>query len=123
MLDLDWLVRRGPWQDRAACRGVKAPDVFFPDTGTSPAPARAVCKGCPVAEECLQFALAEGIREGVWGGKTATERRRLRPTKAPRQVYQYCERGLHRLIGGNVIAREDGTRGCVRCANAEAVAA
>lgn len=39
---------------------------------------KAVCASCLVREECLAYALAESITEGVWGGMTTRERRELR---------------------------------------------
>ena len=68
------------WRLEAACRGWPQPEVFFPGRGDTNAvrAARAVCAGCPVREPCLAFALAEHILEGVWGGTSERQRRRLR---------------------------------------------
>ena len=60
-----------------ACRGAD-PDLFFPDRGESLEPAKAVCAGCVVREECLEHALRVGERFGVWGGTSERERRRIR---------------------------------------------
>ena len=62
------------WEELANCRGI-ATDLFFPQRGESPEPARTVCHGCTVREECLDTALQRGERFGVWGGLTALERR------------------------------------------------
>lgn len=43
--------------------------------------AKAVCRSCPVRETCLQYALEEGIRDGIWGGRTGSERRNIRYPK------------------------------------------
>lgn len=52
---------------------------FFPERGASSEPARAVCKRCLVREECLDWATAQRIPDGIWGGLDAPERReRLR---------------------------------------------
>jgi WhiB family redox-sensing transcriptional regulator len=64
------------WRNRAACRGID-PDIFFPVTDDDAEPAKAVCNVCPVREACLEFALAAREREGVWGGATERERRRI----------------------------------------------
>lgn len=64
------------WRNRAACRGID-PDIFFPVTDEEAGPAKAVCDVCPVREACLEFALAAREREGVWGGATERERRRI----------------------------------------------
>ena len=65
------------WRDDAACRGLDT-DVFFPVTDEEAEEAKAICETCPVREECLEFALATRQEDGVWGGLTETERRRLR---------------------------------------------
>lgn len=71
------------WRHRAACRD-EDPDLFFPVATTGPvferqvAEAKGVCWGyCPVRSECLSWALQTRQREGVWGGKTAEERRAM----------------------------------------------
>jgi WhiB family redox-sensing transcriptional regulator len=64
------------WRQHAACRGVD-PDVFYPVTDEEADPAKAVCGLCPVATACLEFALATREKDGVWGGATERERRRL----------------------------------------------
>ena len=64
------------WRNRAACRGID-PDIFFPVTDEEAEPAKAICNVCPVRETCLEFALAAREREGVWGGATERERRRI----------------------------------------------
>jgi WhiB family redox-sensing transcriptional regulator len=64
------------WRNRAACRGID-PDVFFPVTEEDADEAKAICHVCPVREACLEFALAAREKEGVWGGATERERRRI----------------------------------------------
>lgn len=66
----------GGWRDLAACIDSEA--VFFPERGQSAEPAKAVCRGCPVAAECLEFALVTGEQHGIWGGKSERQRRVLR---------------------------------------------
>lgn len=66
----------GDWAIEAACGSVES-DLFFP-AAADYAPALAVCEACPVRSECLDHALAHGETEGVWGGKTPQERKRLR---------------------------------------------
>lgn len=67
------------WQLDAACRGAGVdPEVFFPEgRGKTYRPARTVCLDCPVADECLEYALVHDERFGVWGGLSEQERRRL----------------------------------------------
>ena len=40
--------------------------------------AKAVCQACQVREDCLEYALANDERFGIWGGMSERERRRLR---------------------------------------------
>jgi WhiB family redox-sensing transcriptional regulator len=54
------------------------PEMFFPEAGRTPRGARNVCKECPVAVQCLAYALDRDERFGIWGGMTPTERRRLK---------------------------------------------
>jgi len=65
------------WQDGANCRGVDT-DMFFPERGASHREAKAVCRGCTVREDCLEYALVNGEKFGVWGGLSERERRRIR---------------------------------------------
>jgi WhiB family redox-sensing transcriptional regulator len=69
------------WQERANCLGVD-PDLFFPERGASTREAKAVCAGCEVREDCLEYALAHGEKFGIWGGLSERERRRVRRQRA-----------------------------------------
>ena len=64
------------WRQAAACRGVD-PEVFYPVSDEQARAAKVVCERCPVRQPCLEFALASREREGVWGGATERERRRI----------------------------------------------
>jgi WhiB family redox-sensing transcriptional regulator len=64
------------WREHAACRGVST-DVFYPVSDEDADIAKAICDQCPVREACLEFAITEREREGVWGGTTERERRRI----------------------------------------------
>lgn len=70
-------VKAEPWMNDGACIGID-PEIFFIERGESAAHAKAVCAGCQVRDECLEFALSNGERFGIWGGKSERERRRLR---------------------------------------------
>lgn len=74
------------WRNQAACSGSNN-DLFFPvgDDEEVVAPAKAICAVCPVRDECLQYAIATNQTEGVWGGLSAPERRRLRRRIRDRQ--------------------------------------
>ena len=72
----------GGWRRQGACQGL-ALELFFPperDEASgpwSPEPAQAVCRRCPVREECRAWALATGQKDGIWGGLDEVELRRL----------------------------------------------
>jgi WhiB family redox-sensing transcriptional regulator len=65
------------WVLRANCLGIDS-DLFFPDRGEPTRHAKAVCLGCEVRHECLDYALDTGQKFGVWGGTSERERRALR---------------------------------------------
>ncbi|MFF3015613.1 WhiB family transcriptional regulator [Streptomyces sp. NPDC057939] len=70
------------WRHQAACRQAD-PDLFFPIGSSGPAllqieEAKAICRNCPVLDECLQWALEGGQDMGVCGGLTEDERRALK---------------------------------------------
>ena len=64
------------WRKQANCKGID-PEVFFPATDEEAEEAKSICSSCTVRVACLEFALAEREREGVWGGATERERRRI----------------------------------------------
>ena len=64
------------WRQHAACRGVE-PDIFYPASDEEVEVAKAVCAVCPVRQPCLEYALSSRERDGVWGGATEKERRRI----------------------------------------------
>lgn len=75
------LLGRPSWMDDGACRG-QDPDIWHPIRGQDVRPLKATCAACPVREPCLDYALAEGIKVGIWGGMSERERRRLRRRRA-----------------------------------------
>lgn len=66
-----------PWADEAKCL-VAEPETFFPEKGGSTREAKRICQGCPVKTECLDYALDNDERFGIWGGLSERERRKLR---------------------------------------------
>ena len=64
------------WRQKAACRGVD-PDIFFPVSDEDAADAKAICASCSVRQACLEWALSVREKDGVWGGATERERRRI----------------------------------------------
>jgi WhiB family redox-sensing transcriptional regulator len=65
------------WQERALCAQTD-PEAFFPEKGGSTREAKRVCLSCEVRVECLEYALANDERFGIWGGLSERERRRVK---------------------------------------------
>lgn len=80
------------WRMHAACLGTLRlhllgleasfpfdPNLFFPEDGhkIQARIARQVCAVCPVADDCLAYALDNFIRDGIWGGTSERQRRVL----------------------------------------------
>jgi WhiB family redox-sensing transcriptional regulator len=68
------------WQHQGLCRQT-SPEVFFhPEGERGPARRRrqeravAICRVCPVLEECREHALRVNEPYGIWGGMTEDER-------------------------------------------------
>jgi WhiB family redox-sensing transcriptional regulator len=64
------------WRNKAACHGLD-PHTFYPETDEEAEAAKQVCSVCPVQMACLEYALQRREKEGVWGGCTERERRRI----------------------------------------------
>ncbi|MGH9187196.1 MAG: WhiB family transcriptional regulator [Acidimicrobiales bacterium] len=64
------------WMRFGKCREYP-PATFFPSDGVGVDKARKLCEDCPVKSPCLEYALAERIDHGVWGGTSERERRRI----------------------------------------------
>jgi hypothetical protein len=97
------------WRQHAACSN-EDPEFFFPvadgpDYECQVAKAKAVCRDCPVRQQCLDEALTR-IPEGVAGGMTAEERR------ASRREPEACE------LEGDDLARQARTRADLAAAGA-----
>lgn len=65
------------WQAEALCAQTD-PEAFFPEKGGSTREAKRVCQSCTVRAECLEYALANDERFGIWGGLSERERRKLK---------------------------------------------
>lgn len=72
-----------------ACRAYD-PDLWFPLGWQGPAnerqigQAKSVCAVCPVRIACLEYALANGEADGIYGGLTPKERRGMRGVEGGR---------------------------------------
>lgn len=108
------------WRVSAACANVD-PELFFPDAGGrgSVRKARIICQGCPVAKQCLEFALESNIRFGIFGGLTPSERG-ISGYKAdmseaqPNRVLMGCG-----TPAGYTYHLRHGTPACAECMTAE----
>lgn len=80
LLDVDLDALR--WQLDARCAEPCYPQsMFYPERGDDVTAAKAVCAGCAVRVECLEYALAQPTPfPGVWGGLSERERRQVRST-------------------------------------------
>ncbi len=65
------------WQEQALCAQTD-PEAFFPEKGGSTREAKKVCLSCEVRVDCLEYALEQDERFGIWGGLSERERRRLK---------------------------------------------
>jgi WhiB family transcriptional regulator, redox-sensing transcriptional regulator len=69
------------WQEKALCAQTD-PEAFFPEKGGSTREAKKVCLSCEVRSDCLDYALKNDERFGIWGGLSERERRRIRRSQA-----------------------------------------
>ncbi len=65
------------WQTDALCAQTD-PEAFFPEKGGSTRDAKRICASCQVSAECLEYALQNDERFGIWGGLSERERRKLK---------------------------------------------
>jgi WhiB family redox-sensing transcriptional regulator len=79
------------WWSQAACQSADT-ELFFPistldATSRNVVRAKAICDRCSVRPQCLAHAMESGSLQGIWGGTTEAERRRLRgrATRAKRR--------------------------------------
>lgn len=65
------------WHAQALCAQTGA-DFFFPEPGSSVREAKRICGMCEMRPACLEYALRNDERFGVWGGLSEKERLELR---------------------------------------------
>lgn len=90
----------GDWIHQAVCTPDTA-ESWHPDkedTSQSYA-ARQVCLGCPVAEECLAYALQDPLLTGIWGGTSSAERGAIRDGKHGGSRPRPTVEQINRLLG------------------------
>jgi WhiB family redox-sensing transcriptional regulator len=64
------------WRSKSACQGLD-PEIFYPLDDDESEEAKAICAVCSVREACLEHALGHREKDGVWGGATERDRRRM----------------------------------------------
>ena len=69
------------WRRNARCATIPRTDDFFPIGRKPPKKALQACSICFVRKKCLQYALDNDIEHGIWGGKTESERKRMKKKK------------------------------------------
>jgi WhiB family redox-sensing transcriptional regulator len=66
------------WRERAACKDWPRPDEWFPHSGNPPGALVQTCRSCPVAAECLAYAVPRPNLHGIWSATSADDRDRIR---------------------------------------------
>lgn len=82
------ILQQQKWARDAACAQAD-PEPFHPVKRTrraDVAAAKALCRTCPVAAECLSDALARADEFGIWGGLDEHERREARKQQRSRRL-------------------------------------
>jgi len=64
------------WRSKGACQGLDA-EIFYPENEDHAEFALSVCGECAVRIACLDYALDTREQQGVWGGATARDRRKM----------------------------------------------
>lgn len=79
------------WQDQALCAQTTNDPWFLdeiPQNKRDIEYAKSICRLCPVTNDCLEHALFNDERFGIWGATTAKERERLRKKRRiPRRLW------------------------------------
>lgn len=102
------------WMDVAECKGMDA-DLFHPARGGDTYAAKAVCVECLVRVECLEYALANNEKVGIWGGTSERERRALR---RERNIALPKPPIRHGTVRGATTHRARGEEPCQSCKDA-----
>jgi len=99
------------WRKQAACRGLD-PNVFIPQKKDSKDTIhydKTICDGCQVKQPCLEYALANRAKLGLWGGTTPKQREKLYALYEGERTY---ELNLDRILfprsnDNDTISRKD----------------
>ena len=74
---MDLFEKERAWMALAACAGMD-PNLFFPDRYDDKdwTAIKKLCAGCPVKDECRDYAVRHHEGAGWWGGMSPKDRRR-----------------------------------------------
>lgn len=111
-ISLAQLGKSPEWQAQGRCRGIDPktgktydPEIFHPSgRGSSGGPAKKICKGCPVIEACLQHALDNDEKHGIWGGLDGRQRKALKEEPVKLTLRERAQKVI-----------EAGEKECPRC--------
>ena len=81
------------WSREAACKGKIS--LFFLEQGGKSNKAKAICSRCPVRLDCLSYAIMYD-EEGIWGGMTDEERKKLPKELKEQLIVDAKKQGLYR---------------------------
>ena len=114
------------WRAEALCAQISPGDEWHADKGPGCVEqtnfAKAVCRACPVQAACLEYALTNGERFGVWGGLSPNERDELRRRRNMPVVKQPDWVDWHGTEAGAKRHHREGSPVCVRCQRGVTVA-
>ena len=116
------------WMESAVCRQTDL-ELWFPDR-ENPAGlmrtinlARRICGGCPVQIDCLDYALANNEKAGIWGGiNFGTAKSRLRNELRRERNIEVRAMFAHGTEAGARAHNRRGEPACLSCRNAAAAA-
>ena len=114
--DVDLYPPPGEWRLRGACVGTPVA-WWFPRRGDPTAHLKRICAGCPVRQECADYALPLAGLRGAWGGLSEKERRRARAKLTPARLPAECG-----TPAGYTRHFRDGTPMCEACREADSAA-
>lgn len=104
LYELPMSVPLGPWREHALCAamcraGEAETEWWHPPRGGKSAQAIAICKRCPVKDDCLEHAVVNGERDGVWGGTGPKGRATPRNQEKVRMIVCRRCREVFRHVG------------------------
>jgi WhiB family redox-sensing transcriptional regulator len=111
------------WLLDAACAGAD-PDIFFPGAGFRDTASLALkyCAQCPVTAQCLDYAVTNSMKTGIWGGMGPDQRKQYKRdnglTGKPLKVMPF-EHGTERGARQHYRNKEKPCEACLRAANVE----